>query len=1081
MIGSLKIAFQTGALVSKQVPAAAGPGASAVDDFAAVFDLTTKAAVAEPKDGASAPDYGLPAVPAEPASEIRPGPSQQHRLKWPTIDPRREAVVPQPDNTPDPAGRAQHEFPKSEKYPKADHARPALDSADATRLTDPLLPAPATMPIVVVPQSPEPHDSAPIGSAGLGVALARPAIEGRGAALSSVAAQRFHSEVQSRTPAYWPALTEVSSDPKTLAESIETKPHPMALALPDPAPDSQDLAAPKGDRQGASFLPAPQRVREEAGQKGLATGRGDAPWPSISAEPIVATGTLTPAIHAAVGTSGAAVHDRAVTRSDLAQAVLQPAPGIATDGPASGPDSFVKNRTIRLDLDRGQFPPATTGQEPLAVQMPKAAEAQSSSVPIPANSPARHVNASAPEQPGPFGSVDTGPARGPATDGRSVGTMPKPPSLASPTAIARAIPAPDAERPVSLKLSEAWPHDPGSATSVAETVVQPGPTGLHIPISSDDGQPNSDRKSLSVDVVAGTTATTVVSPVPARSLAAPEPGATSPARPMPLDAPTPDRAEPLSASAPDPVPLPFRTQQQASLPVLGQVQNVASYPADATAIESTAPSAFAVLTPAQALLQFQTMLEGGASLAVPTALPHTRLTEVPRPELEPREPSAAEAVLSPLPATDQPEPQSDMVPGAGFDAALPAFEFAPPAGRPSERPVKGSVPPVDVVRGNLHPENRPAVTAPLPPAQAQPAGAGAPLAKPELAPNAVLNSAAAQYQTEEPNRPLDKRPVELPQSRIHQSGAEHQWMPASKPVAQPAQVQSPVNGVAPHGPLVATPVYWPQAGGPDPWPVSTEASHSLSQFFPAAVREAPLPSGRKPAGKLAADHPAAGLRPPVTSGASEPTQPGKTPAVMQVESSTPNEEADPAQPPQPDLLAATTVGVAPLPPAAAVMRPETDIQTVSLRVGEAIHTNAVVVPDRTAHALAKGFSANLVRAISETGHSRAELILEPAELGRLRFDMVTQGDRVQINLAVERPETLTLMRNHAEDLKQEFRDAGFAGGTLNFSQWGRQDQGKSLPEWTKEAAASEPASPAPALATPVSRRPLAADGLDIRL
>ena len=142
---------------------------------------------------------------------------------------------------------------------------------------------------------------------------------------------------------------------------------------------------------------------------------------------------------------------------------------------------------------------------------------------------------------------------------------------------------------------------------------------------------------------------------------------------------------------------------------------------------------------------------------------------------------------------------------------------------------------------------------------------------------------------------------------------------------------------------------------------------------------------------------------------------------------------------------------------------------------------AVIAPDRASHALPKGFSTNLARAMGDTGHSRAELILEPAELGRVRFDMVTTGDRIQINLSVERPETLTLMRNHAEELRQEFRDAGFAGGTLNFSQWGQQGEGKARPEWAQEAAVPQDLMSAPADAPPTPRTRTPADGLDIRL
>jgi flagellar hook-length control protein FliK len=155
------------------------------------------------------------------------------------------------------------------------------------------------------------------------------------------------------------------------------------------------------------------------------------------------------------------------------------------------------------------------------------------------------------------------------------------------------------------------------------------------------------------------------------------------------------------------------------------------------------------------------------------------------------------------------------------------------------------------------------------------------------------------------------------------------------------------------------------------------------------------------------------------------------------------------------------------------------VQFQSLHPAEVPTGAALATPDRASRALPKGFSTNLARSIGETGHGRAELILEPAELGRLRFDIVTQGDKVQINLAVERPETLTLLRNHADELRQEFRDAGFTGGTLNFSQWGQQEEGKAPPELAQGDITPQdlmPTEPAPA-----SRPRTASDGLDLRL
>lgn len=133
------------------------------------------------------------------------------------------------------------------------------------------------------------------------------------------------------------------------------------------------------------------------------------------------------------------------------------------------------------------------------------------------------------------------------------------------------------------------------------------------------------------------------------------------------------------------------------------------------------------------------------------------------------------------------------------------------------------------------------------------------------------------------------------------------------------------------------------------------------------------------------------------------------------------------------------------------------------------------------HSLPKDFSTNLAHSVAGSGQSRAELILEPAELGRLRFDLVTQGDQVQVILAAERPETLDLLRRHADELRQEFKASGLDTGTLSFGQWGKGGDDRALPQ--QPGAKTIPddlplLSPSP---LPSPRRPASASGLDLRL
>ncbi len=71
-----------------------------------------------------------------------------------------------------------------------------------------------------------------------------------------------------------------------------------------------------------------------------------------------------------------------------------------------------------------------------------------------------------------------------------------------------------------------------------------------------------------------------------------------------------------------------------------------------------------------------------------------------------------------------------------------------------------------------------------------------------------------------------------------------------------------------------------------------------------------------------------------------------------------------------------------------------------------------------------------------------ELVLNPSELGHLRFEIHQKGENVQVVLSAERPETLDLLRRNGEQLAIEFRNAGFSGASLSFGQWGRSSDGQ---------------------------------------
>jgi hypothetical protein len=138
------------------------------------------------------------------------------------------------------------------------------------------------------------------------------------------------------------------------------------------------------------------------------------------------------------------------------------------------------------------------------------------------------------------------------------------------------------------------------------------------------------------------------------------------------------------------------------------------------------------------------------------------------------------------------------------------------------------------------------------------------------------------------------------------------------------------------------------------------------------------------------------------------------------------------------------------------------------------------IPLHETRRLPRGLPVSLVRAATRARtDDRVELTLDPVELGKVRFDFTTANDRITINLSVERPETLDLLRRHAELLRSEFRDAGFDGSNLNFSQWSQRGHpGSAASHPFPEADVSGPSKPDP---SPTPTNTATGQGLDLRL
>lgn len=148
------------------------------------------------------------------------------------------------------------------------------------------------------------------------------------------------------------------------------------------------------------------------------------------------------------------------------------------------------------------------------------------------------------------------------------------------------------------------------------------------------------------------------------------------------------------------------------------------------------------------------------------------------------------------------------------------------------------------------------------------------------------------------------------------------------------------------------------------------------------------------------------------------------------------------------------------------------------------------VPDGAAHpmvlptVLVPKLAAQIVPLAQRAEAGPVEVLLHPEELGSVRFQIHQHGDSVRVVLCVERPETLDLVRRHADQLMQEFRQAGFSGATLSFGSWAQQGGQPDTPSPPPAMLRPEDLSfiaPAATRAATVSAAQYGGHGLNLRL
>jgi len=128
-------------------------------------------------------------------------------------------------------------------------------------------------------------------------------------------------------------------------------------------------------------------------------------------------------------------------------------------------------------------------------------------------------------------------------------------------------------------------------------------------------------------------------------------------------------------------------------------------------------------------------------------------------------------------------------------------------------------------------------------------------------------------------------------------------------------------------------------------------------------------------------------------------------------------------------------------------------------------------------------------ATAKSGKSRFEIRLDPADLGRIdvRIDVDRNG-QVTSHLTVERPETLSMLRQDANQLQRALDNAGLSTGNagLQFSlrdqsSQGQNDGNHSNPNAHRLVVGEEDSAPAVVAGRNYGRMLGASGGVDIRV
>lgn len=134
--------------------------------------------------------------------------------------------------------------------------------------------------------------------------------------------------------------------------------------------------------------------------------------------------------------------------------------------------------------------------------------------------------------------------------------------------------------------------------------------------------------------------------------------------------------------------------------------------------------------------------------------------------------------------------------------------------------------------------------------------------------------------------------------------------------------------------------------------------------------------------------------------------------------------------------------------------------------------------------LPRHVAEQLAAALRASTEKSADILLNPAELGRVRISLQTGETGVIVSVMADRPETLDLMRRNADLLAQEFREIGYGKTEFSFGQGNGTGagQGGDGDNATRPSATPAPDDSAiPSSDGSAPPRAMTTDRVDIRL